>query len=95
MKGNFIMTSKQIIKKTAEATGIPQKKIKEIVDALEVAVKTTVSDGESFKALDISYSLVDVEAAEKRNPKTGEKVMSPAHKKVKAKLSADFKRIAR
>ena len=43
MKGNFIMTSKAIIKKTAEATGIPQKKIKEIVDALEVAVKTTVS----------------------------------------------------
>ena len=89
------MTSSTIIKSVAAKTGATQKEVKEIADAIEVAIKEEVTKGETFKALDVTYSLEDVPAQERRNPATGETFMASAHKKVKAKLSADFKRIGK
>lgn len=89
------MTSTNIIKAVAAETGMTQKDIKKAVDALEIAVKSAVANGDSFKAIDVSFSLVDVAARECRNPSNGKTFMADAHKKVKTKLSADYKRIGR
>ena len=89
------MTSSIIIKSAAEKAGVTQKEVKAIADAIEVSIKETDGSGETFKALDVTYSLEDVPAQERRNPATGEKFIASAYKKVKAKLSADFKRIGK
>ena len=56
------MTSSIIIKSAAEKAGVTQKEVKAIADAIEVSIKETVGSGETFKALDVTYSLEDVPA---------------------------------
>jgi len=91
------MTSKTIIKTISESTGYTQKEITEILDAIEVLMKTELPniDGAKFKVLDITFENVVKEARKGINPRTKEIVTFPEGRKLRIGKSVDWNNLFR
>lgn len=85
------MTSSSIVKMIADKTDYTQKDIKAFLAAAEPVLLEALKDGESFKIMDVTVSLADVEERAIRNPQTDEMMTVPAHKKVSFKPSKALK----
>lgn len=88
---------KEIVKATAEKSGLSQAKVREVYDALVEVVHGMVKEteaGDQVTLLNLAtFKVVDVPERVHRNPRTGEEVTKPAHKAVKAKLPAAVKNL--
>lgn len=92
------MTSKSIIKMTAEKMGVSQRQVKEFADALEDSFKDIIEElpvDEKVKLMDFTLVKKDVASRQGRNPSTGESMVIPATKKLTVKPSGEVKRIVK
>lgn len=92
------MTSKSIIKMTAEKMGVSQKKVKEFADALEDSFKDIIEElpvDERVKLMDFTLIKKDVASRQGRNPATGETMVIPATTRLAVKPSSEVKRIVK
>ena len=96
------MTNKNFIDALSVKLGKTKKETREIVEAFEVVLKETVSS-DSFKndnknkikVADITFSVKDTASRSGFNPKTKEKIVIPASKKLSVKVSNDFKSLVK
>ena len=64
----------------------------DIINATIETIKDTLANGEEIKLTGfVNFEIKDVPEREARNIKTGEPVIVPAHKTVKAKLARSIK----
>lgn len=90
------MKKKDIISRIAEITGSSKAHASDMYNAFQQAVQESQTDGENVELVGfVNFVVDDVPDAIKRNPKTGESVEVPAHKKVKVKVSNTLKDIVR
>lgn len=85
------MTSSSIVKMIADKTDYTQKDIKAFLVAAEPVLLEALKAGKSFKIMDVTVSLADVEERAIHNPQTDEMMTVPAHKKVSFKPSKALK----
>ncbi len=87
---------KDFIKQVSKATGYSQKNIQEVLDNVEAVLVENLKKNESVKILK-TISIVPTQNPEKegRNPFTGEKMIVPAKRTIKAKISKTLKDIVR
>lgn len=89
---------KEIIKAVAEKTELTQTKAREVYDALTEVVAEelkTLEAGESLALVNlVTFKAKQVEERTHRNPKTGEPVVKPTHKAIKASLPKSVKELA-
>lgn len=87
----------EIVKATAETTGLSQTKVREVYDALVANIQESVKGldaGDTLRLPNlVNFKVVDVPEREHRNPRTGETVTKPAHKKVKAAVTATIRSV--
>lgn len=82
------MTKGEFIEKFAEKTGMTKKAAGEAVDAFFDTVSDALKAGDKIVFPGLFKAEVGIRAArEGKNPQTGEKLMIPEKKVVKAKLS--------
>lgn len=85
------MTTVDFVKELARKSNYSQKTIHEVFMAAEELAHDWIVEGKEFKLMDVNYLIKDVEDRTARNPKTGEAVDVPAHKKVALKMSKTLK----
>ena len=90
------MTKKDIAKKIAEATGIPQMTVTEIVQMLFDGITEVLVEEGNIELRNFGIFKVKKRKARKaRNPRTGEKVMVPSRRTVTFKPGREMmKRVA-
>lgn len=85
------MTKAELIKEIATKTGFTQKDVKVVMETMGEIVFNTLPVDE-VKVMDgVTLYSEEVAARVARNPRTGENVDVPAHKKVKCKLGKAIK----
>lgn len=84
------MTNKNFIEALAERTGKSKRETKEFIDAFEKLLKESVG-AEKIKVADLTFSVKDVAAHNGVNPKTQEKIVIPASKRLSVKASNNFR----
>lgn len=90
------MNKIELVKEVSKATEKSQKDVALVLDSVVEVVKNTVKNGEDVKLTGfVTFASVDVPETTRRNPATGESMVSPAHKAVKAKVSSAFKKFVR
>ena len=90
------MKKKDIINRIAEISNTSKAHAAIMYDAFQQAVQESQADGENVELVGfVNFIIDDVPDSIKRNPKTGESIEVPAHKKVKAKVSNLLKDIVR
>lgn len=84
------MNKTDLINFVAESVeDLTKKKAGEIVDAVLDGILHGLSKGEDVSLVGYgTWKIVDVPEREHSNPKTGEKVIKPAHRKVKFKTGS-------
>ena len=87
---------KDFIKQISKTTGYSQKNIQEILDNAEAVLIENLKNDEEVKILK-TISIVPSQREEKemRNPYSGEKIMVPAKRTIKAKISQTLKDIVK
>lgn len=71
---------------------LTKRQVEDVIDIAIETVKTRVADGEQVKIGNfLTLDLVDAAERSARNPKTGETILVPAKKKIKVKISSNFK----
>ena len=87
---------KDFIKQISKTTGYSQKNIQEILDNAEAVLIDDLKNDEEVKILK-TISIVPSQREEKemRNPYNGEKIMVPAKRTIKAKISQTLKDIVK
>lgn len=87
---------KDFIKQISKATGYSQKNIQEVLDNVEAVLIENLKKDEAVKILK-TISIVPTQNSEKerKNPFTGEKMIIPAKRTIKAKISKTLKDIVR
>lgn len=84
----------EIVEVVASQTGASKKASKEMVDAVLVAVRSLV-ESESYDGVYLNtigtIKKNEVAARDGRNPKTGEDLVIPAHKRLSMKFSKSLK----
>lgn len=89
------MNRTELIKEVAQRTGKTQVEMKGVFTAIEEAVYEALLKGDDIKGL-VTGLNVEVKAVaerEARNPQTGEKIVVPAHKVVKARTTGALKNL--
>ncbi|MBQ7705373.1 MAG: HU family DNA-binding protein [Selenomonadaceae bacterium] len=82
------MTKKDIINVISKTTGNSQKVTAEVVDSLLANIKTELGKGGSVEFMGFgTFGVVDRAERTGNNPRTGEKLIIPAHKAVNFKSS--------
>lgn len=88
------MTNAEMISSIVEKTGTSKKAAGDVVKALSEAVTEALLNGETVTLSGLgTFSVVDKEEKEYRNPSNGEKVLVAAHKAPKFKLSQTLKKV--
>lgn len=88
------MTDKQFIRRVSKRTHMPQTKLREILDQVELQLKQDLVDGiEKVKLCDIIFYTDLVKEKIARNPRTGEKVKVIPFRKVRTRMSTDWKEV--
>jgi DNA-binding protein HU-beta len=87
------MLTQDVVKATAEITGGTHKEAKAHLDAFRTVVVGALAKGEdvALKGF-VSFESKEVAQREARNPKTGEDVTVPAHRKASASLSKSLRK---
>ena len=85
------MTKKDFCKLYSDKTGVTQRDAAIYVDAFrDTLAEALLKDGPVRLKNFISVELVDVPEREGRNPRTGEMLTIPDHKRVKIKVNDTF-----
>jgi len=88
------MTQAEFVKAVAEKTGLTQKDVKRVINAMADVIVDVVKEGDTVKLADIgTFKMKEVPEKKARNPKTGEEITVPAHKKLVFKVSKKYKKI--
>lgn len=88
------MNKTELIREIANRTGLSQAKVKEVLGTEETVIIETLLNGDKVSLVGFgTYEAVEREARERRNPKTGEKMMCPACKAPKFKFSSTIKNL--
>lgn len=83
----------QLVRKYAELTGASLKDSKTAIDATVNSIIALLEEEGSVSIWGFgSFELVEKAEGVARNPKTGEEVIVPAHKKLKVKMSDSLKK---
>lgn len=87
-----MMNIKDFVDYFAEKNEITKSKAREIIDMFVDTYKSGTIEKGGVNILGFMKSeIVDVPERETRNPKTGEKIVSPAKKVVKVKIAKKFR----
>ena len=90
------MNKTELVKATAKKAGKTIGVTGEVFAALQEVIVETLKNGEDIKVPGLGNLLVkDVPERKGRNLHTGEEIVTPAHKTVKAKLAPAVKDAAR
>lgn len=79
------MTAKELIEAIAERTGYPKVQVKATVEAEAEVLSEQLSHGDNAITTLGSYQVVQLQAREGKNPRTGAPMHIPARKAVKFK----------
>lgn len=83
----------QLVRKYAELTGASLKDSKTAIDATVNSIIALLEEEGSVSIWGFgSFELVEKAESVARNPKNGEEVIVPAHKKLKVKMSDSLKK---
>ena len=86
------MTKNELIKKVSKKLELSEAKTKPILEAVFSTVKDTLSDGENVSIGDLGIlKVIQKKEKECRNPQTGDKMISKAHKAIKFQVSKSLK----
>lgn len=86
------MTSKkELIDSVADSLGVTKLEAKKTVETVFKAVSDAVVGGDFIYSGFGSFTVLDVPAQKRRNPRTGEYVDKPASRKVKFKPAKELK----
>lgn len=86
------ISNQDFIKQIAKTTGYAQTNIKEVIQALSNELITNLQNGNEVVVCNgLTVGVKDVKEANRRNPKTGEEIVCPAHKAPKAKFGTAIK----
>ncbi|KEK23960.1 HU family DNA-binding protein [Bacillus gaemokensis] len=92
LKQDVVVAVQAELKETHEIEA-SQKVVKAHVDALETVVVNALKAGEDVKLKGfVDFTTKEVEARTAKNPKTGEPVEVPAHRKATATLSKTIRK---
>ena len=87
-----MITKKDIVRKMSEKLGKSFKEVDKIVTAYQNTIIDFLKDGEEVKQTGfMSYKIQDVPERERRNPRTGEKMICPAKKRISLKAGISMK----
>lgn len=82
------MIKAEFAKKIAEKTGLTNAKAAEVTDAMLGVIVDALKAGDDVNFLGFGkFEVATVKARQSRNPRTGEKLTVPEHKKVRFKVS--------
>jgi nucleoid DNA-binding protein len=88
------MTKKEFVKAIAEKTGLTQAKVSDVLKVMGEVIVETVKKGDTVRLSDLgTFKLKEVSERKGRNPKTGEEIMIPAHKKMVFQVSKKYKKM--
>lgn len=89
-----MLQTKEVVKEMAEITGGTKVDAKAYLDAFKEVVVKALKRGEevSLKGF-VSFELKDVSEGVARNPRTGEQVQVPAHRRAKANLAKTLRKL--
>ncbi|SIT11389.1 HU family DNA-binding protein [Alicyclobacillus vulcanalis] len=86
------MNKRDLIRKTAEGTGLSQKDCEAVINALFDTIRKTVESGEKVQIIGFgTFELRERAARTARNPRTGEAVEVPARRVPAFKPGAELK----
>ncbi|MBF8376467.1 HU family DNA-binding protein [Alicyclobacillus mali] len=86
------MNKRDLIRKTAEETGLSQKDCEAVINALFDTIRKTVESGEKVQIIGFgTFELRERAARTARNPRTGEAVEVPARRVPAFKPGAELK----
>lgn len=86
------MTKNDLIIKVADKTTVNRKVVSDIINEMVDTIKDTLTSGEDVKLSKfMNFEIKDVPEREARNIRTGEAIVVPAHKTVRAKLAKAVK----
>lgn len=89
-----MMFTYDVVKAMAEVTGGTQKDAKVHLDALKTVVVEALKRGEDVELRGfVNFTSRKVEEGTARNPRTGEEVVVPAHRKAKASLAKKLRKL--
>lgn len=92
-----IFTKKELVKEVttnlkAAEISVNQKTTEEMLDIVTETIATILEKGDGVRLPGfVTFEVQDVPEKEARNPQTGEKLVVPAHKKLKTKVSSTLK----
>ena len=82
------MIKAEFASKLTEKVDITKAKAAEVTDAMLAVITESLKKGEDVNFLGFGkFEVVTVKARQSRNPRTGEKITVPEHKKVRFKVS--------
>lgn len=86
------MNKRDLIRKTAEETGLSQKDCEAAINALFDTIRKTVESGEKVQIIGFgTFELRERAARTARNPRTGETIIVPARRMPAFKPGAELK----
>lgn len=86
------MTKNDFVKAVADAAEFTQKDTRVLLNALAEVTYKTLSAGDEVSPIDgLKLYVKDIPERTGHNPQTGEAIVIPAHKAVKAKFGVAFK----
>ncbi len=90
------MTKADLITRVAEEAGISKKAASAALDSLVSAIRETLSAGEKIRLNDLgSFSVVERQARQGVNPRTGESIKIPATKAPKFSAAKALREICK
>ena len=88
------MTKEQLIEETAVASAITKTVASRIINNMLVIMEQTLQEGESINIKNFGkFSVETTKESTGRNPKTGEKITIPQHKRIKFTAGDPLKRV--
>ena len=88
------MTNLDFIKRVSERSGLTQKQIAMVLDAVEISLKELLLiEPQKIKVMDITLESKFVPEKVMMNPKTREKIISKSRGKILTNFSQDWLRI--
>jgi DNA-binding protein HU-beta len=87
------MMTQDVVKAMAEVTGGTQKDAKAHLEAFKTVVVEALKRGEDVELRGfVTFTSQEVAEGTARNPRTGEEVVVPAHRKAKATLAKKLRK---
>lgn len=89
----FEVQTKELVELISAKTGEGKGKSKQMLDAVVEVIKESLEQGKNVRLHGlVDFTVAQVEAKERRNPKTNETFIADAHTVRKAKISGSFRK---